>query len=407
MVKMKDIVRVFAKPGSTFLKVTFNVECGKGYRMDDHCVTLEGDICSKSSLNFIWWFEQYLVQEFGLSLTRFDEWSLKDLGWERVWGLRKGAMRVRIQKRAKQAGYPDKLFGFHSLRSGFLCSALLKIGNNPLKRESVLETASFIAKWKFGGPTEEEYVSRTTKATIISNRTNFPNDVLESEEPFALDLSNPTVFHNVEIKRSEWRIESILDTFRFYVLQIIKFTCWKFGYPSSYISKLHSMAAAKFVKAHDIKRKKNQTAIHACKEYILQLVKTSGGDLINLANEYLSQIDDYLDGKIMLEVSNFKPKEKLKENREVNPITSCKTRIKWTRMEDDVLMKGLLDNKSFEEISKELKCRSGNSCRDRLRNILKKIKAEHNDDANLDFPENVLDLLQMGDEYEDVENAKT
>ncbi|KAH7821997.1 uncharacterized protein MONOS_6547 [Monocercomonoides exilis] len=315
-------------------------------------------------------------------------------------------MRVRIQKRAKQAGYPDKLFGFHSLRSGFLCSALLKIGNNPLKRESVLETASFIAKWKFGGPTEEEYVSRTTKATIISNRTNFPNDVLESEEPFALDLSNPTVFHNVEITRSEWRIESILDTFRFYVLQIIKFTCWKFGYPSSYISKLHSMAAAKFVKAHDIKRKKNQTAIHACKEYILQLVKTSGGDLINLANEYLSQIDDYLDGKIMLEVSNFKPKEKLKENREVNPITSCKTRIKWTRMEDDVLMKGLLDNKSFEEISKELKCRSGNSCRDRLRNILKKIKAEHNDDANLDFPENVLDLLQMGDEYEDVENAK-
>ncbi|KAH7815747.1 uncharacterized protein MONOS_16045 [Monocercomonoides exilis] len=375
-IKLRDIVRVYAKENSSFLKITFNLVCGKNIRMDDHCVTLEGDICSKSSLNFIWWFEQYLVQEFGLSLTRFDEWNLKDLGWERVWGLRKGAMRVRIQKRAKQAGYPEKLFGFHSFRSGFLCSALLKIGDSPYKRESVLETASIIAKWKFGGPTEEKYLNRTSKATIIANRTNFPSDVLESDNPYDFDLSKPEVFHNMKINQSEWKIDSIIVTLRFYILQVIKFACWKLGYPSSYVSKLHSMAATKFMKEHDIKRKKTQTTIQACKEYVLQLVKTSGGDLIDIANEFLSQIDDYLDGKIILDVKDFEPRKKLREERTINPITNCKSRIHWTRMEDDILIKELMDGKSFADIGEKLKIRSANSCRDRVRNIIKQLTNE-------------------------------
>ncbi|KAH7814721.1 uncharacterized protein MONOS_18456 [Monocercomonoides exilis] len=161
--------------------------------------------------------------------------------------------------------------------------ALLKIGDSPYKRESVLETASIIAKWKFGGPTEEKYLNRTSKATIIANRTNFPSDVLESDNP--------------------------------------------------------------------------------------------GGDLIDIANEFLSQIDDYLDGKIILDVKDFEPK-KLREERTINPITNCKSRIHWTRMEDDILIKELMDGKSFADIGEKLKIRSANSCRDRVRNIIKQLTNE-------------------------------
>lgn len=43
-----------------------------------------------------------------------------------LFGLNKDALRERFKNAAERAGYLHGLLSFHSLRSGFICSALIK-----------------------------------------------------------------------------------------------------------------------------------------------------------------------------------------------------------------------------------------------------------------------------------------
>ncbi|KAH7817155.1 uncharacterized protein MONOS_13303 [Monocercomonoides exilis] len=224
-VRLKDIIRVYSPPNSNFIKVTFNLECGKGWNGDNHCVTVEGAINEKHQLNVIWWLEQYLVEEFGLSLTNFDKWELKELEEQFIWQLRKGAMRVRLKKRAVQAGYPDNLFGFHSFRSGFICSALLKAGENQEKRKQALEATAFVGNWILISKSQWEYVKETEKAVIIGNRLGFPDETVEDDVYYDMALTSPQVYHNIKLNEPIWKKESIILTFDFFVLEILKATC--------------------------------------------------------------------------------------------------------------------------------------------------------------------------------------
>lgn len=61
-------------------------------------------------------------------------------------------MRAIFSDRVRLAGYPKRLFSFHSLRSGFLCAALLKAGKSESAKKAVLEYCAYVAGWKVGGP---------------------------------------------------------------------------------------------------------------------------------------------------------------------------------------------------------------------------------------------------------------
>eukprot|EP00770_Monocercomonoides_exilis_P016027 MONOS_15978.1-p1 / transcript=MONOS_15978.1 / gene=MONOS_15978 / organism=Monocercomonoides_exilis_PA203 / gene_product=unspecified product / transcript_product=unspecified product / location=Mono_scaffold01440:307-3226(-) / protein_length=973 / sequence_SO=supercontig / SO=protein_coding / is_pseudo=false len=232
-IRLQDIVRVFCKENSSFVKVTINLECGKGVRGDDHCVTVEGDIAYKSTLNIVWWLEQFLVEEYGLSLTEFDEWDLGQLGPQYLWGIRKGAMRVRLQKRAKQAGYPENIFGFHSLRSGFICSALIKGRSDPSKKDSIIEATALVGNWQAGSAAQWNYVKETEKSIVVASRLLVPNEDVESDELFDKSLTEPSVYHNIKLNEPSWKIDSIISTFDFYVLEILKYACSQRHYPYS------------------------------------------------------------------------------------------------------------------------------------------------------------------------------
>ncbi|KAH7816076.1 uncharacterized protein MONOS_13507 [Monocercomonoides exilis] len=373
-IRLRDIVRVFSKGGSSFVKVTINLACGKGIRNDDHCVTVEGDIKEKNNLNVIWWLEEYLVIQYGLTLTTFDTWNLGELGSHFLWGMRKGAMRARLQKRAKQAGYPEQMFGFHSFRSGFICSALLKIENNPELKENVLETAAYIANWKLGSPVEMQYVDRTTRGTIVANRLNFPREVLEEDVVFSADLSDPSVFHNIVIGESEWKRDSIIDTFNFFVREVVKCACRKFHYPYVHCIKLCRMAAVRYLKLFNKEARMSEKWVQKSKELVLEQLKRKGGDIVSIGTECLSTIKEYLDGTVKLEVTGKEIRKKIRERREWNFITNNPSRMRWSAKETETLESMVLDDCDFEKISEVLPHRSANACRDRIRNIIKKQK---------------------------------
>ncbi|KAH7825179.1 uncharacterized protein MONOS_1450 [Monocercomonoides exilis] len=408
-IRLMDIVRVFVNNSSTFVKVTINLACGKGVRNDDHCVTVEGNITEKHTLNVIWWLEEFLVQEYGLSLTKYDKWNLGRMGVQFLWGLRKGAMRARLQKRSFQAGYPSQLFGFHSLRSGFISSAFLKIGNKPELKENVLETAAFVAKWKPGSQVEVNYVDKTSRSTIIANRINYPDEVLEGDELFCADLSNPTVFHNITMGKSQWNDDGIIETFSKFVIETLKLVCKKFHYPYQHITKLNRIAAERFLKLNGIDKVVKAKGIQASKDFVLKQLKDKKGDIVSIGLQYVNTIKEYLEGTVRLHVSGKEIRKKVRESRRRNLITNTSARIKWTTTEDKTLIAMFLEKKTYKEMSNALSFRSANSCRDRIRNIVKtqrkkemlslKQNEQDEQDGNSSSDDNTVDFCQYAEQY--------
>ncbi|KAH7820174.1 uncharacterized protein MONOS_17885 [Monocercomonoides exilis] len=334
-IRLKDIIRVYSPPNSNFIKVTFNLECGKGWNGDNHCVTVEGAINEKHQLNVIWWLEQYLVEEFGLSLTNFDKWELKELEEQFIWQLRKGAMRVRLKKRAVQAGYPDNLFGFHSFRSGFICSALLKAGENQEKRKQVLEATAFVGNWAFISKSQWEYVKETEKAVIIGNRLGFQDEAIESDDYYDMTLTSPAIYHNIKLNEPIWKEESIILAFDFYVLEIIKATCSEFFYPYNCVIRLNRLAASSYLNNHNVKCEKGNTFMKQARIDLLQKLKKNK-NVVEAVRLYLAGIQEYLNGSTKLKFHRPKEKVPLRENRPINKIlgTKIKTQMDSRRRSD-------------------------------------------------------------------------
>jgi hypothetical protein len=152
-VKLKHIVNVLSpKDGEKMWLVQILYVTTKGNPRWNHRVTLEGDLedpsCAVSHLY------RHLC-DLGLDLTAFRNWQLNEEQAEQsLWQLSKETMRyvamdwnflfsndfvlsllstawsdsfvrTRFKAAAEKAGYPMELFSFHSLRAGFICSAMI------------------------------------------------------------------------------------------------------------------------------------------------------------------------------------------------------------------------------------------------------------------------------------------
>ncbi|KAL6077808.1 hypothetical protein QOT17_000890 [Balamuthia mandrillaris] len=78
---------------------------------------------------------------------------------------------LKLQDQAVQAGYPEGLFSFHSLRAGFLCTALILEGlQEGHSQNNVLDTTALITDWVSRGRSQQVYVKDTLKHAIVANR---------------------------------------------------------------------------------------------------------------------------------------------------------------------------------------------------------------------------------------------
>src|SRR4051812_18266705 len=95
-------------------------------------------------------------------------------------------------------GIPSELLAFHSLRSGFLCGAIMKGGTNPGSVAQVLSHTAYVAGWQPGRGPQLQYVRDTVKRTIVGNRlitggTGINNTEIEPE------LTTSEGFHNISL----------------------------------------------------------------------------------------------------------------------------------------------------------------------------------------------------------------
>jgi hypothetical protein len=141
----------------------------------NHTVSLEGKLGEKSSANVVFWLDAHLAKTFGLHLRDYSHWNLTpEIGARKLWRWSKDAMSAMFRRRAESAGFPKGLLSFHSLRAGFICSALIQAGTNKDAVASVLENTAFVGGWVPNQKAQLRYVKNTAKRLIVSTRLILP-----------------------------------------------------------------------------------------------------------------------------------------------------------------------------------------------------------------------------------------
>jgi hypothetical protein len=221
----------------------------KGKPNWNHTVTLDGRCDDEKDLNFVYWLGLHLQQNHNLSLDDFENWNLSPVQEnQRLWKWSKDAMRETFKARCKLAGYPaGKLYfiicliitlidslgllSFHSLRAGFICTAITRAGSDASRVRGVLEHCGLIAGWVPGQKAQMRYIKECQTQTLVATRivsmgklkSNFyfnSNIYLDDTEPLVEpDLFTPEGYHHLPPMKSLWTNEPNLRALREEFLQ--------------------------------------------------------------------------------------------------------------------------------------------------------------------------------------------
>ncbi len=110
----------------------------------NHPVSIEGYPGRYKVLDPVYWLDRYLDNTFQLKLLEMKYWPPEKKELLLFQGWSQDAMSARLRSRSMKAGFPKNLHSMHSLRAGFLCSAIILCGSNVANRNAVLENAAFI-----------------------------------------------------------------------------------------------------------------------------------------------------------------------------------------------------------------------------------------------------------------------
>lgn len=396
---LEDIVSVYAVPESSRLIVQLRFRVTKGNPNWNHIVSLEGDPFLKSSLNIVYWLRQHLLVEYALDLINYDSWNssiFETIGNKKLWPYSKDSMRELFKSRAVLAGFPHELFSFHSLRAGFLCSALLKAGTDSSAVKAVLESTAFVAGWVPNQNAQLRYVKTCAKKTIVSSRLIMPSE--ESHESNVVDpiLMSSEAFHGISLSESSWDIETNYNAFynavekSFTVAYLneterkaLRDKCWRNAYNAYVLNNPSLEREAKNIyenkPAWKIPRTKwsteTITRMHVGRKHIASLLNSNFEALHGLVENFVSFVRSELDLSKPLRIHNYPKKTRVDDAvivREKLPISGHRKRIPWTREEDQVLVQERMSGQSWVNISQLLEGRSNVDCKDRLRNLIKK-----------------------------------
>ena len=152
-VLLKDIIGVF-KPEQeedtdrVIVRIRFTRT--KGLTAWNHVVSIEGRMQTAGGMDFVYFLNKHLYLYYGVRLEDFEQWSEKlpsGVLQANLWRWNADSIRETFKKRAEFAGYPTGMLSFHSLRAGFICTAIIQAGTNRDQVAAVLEQTAYVAGW--------------------------------------------------------------------------------------------------------------------------------------------------------------------------------------------------------------------------------------------------------------------
>lgn len=392
---LKDILGVEASSREGLILVHLMYRVTKGDANWDHRVTLEGSLEKKSATDFVYWFNIHLKQTFGIDLKTFTKIEDTEISETKIWGWSTWAMSSRLKTRARQAGYPKSLFSFHSLRAGFMCSAMIQAGMDASRRKAVLEMTALVAGWKICGYSQMLYVKEVARATIVASRLVLPES--ESGPVGVIDpaLVCPESFHGIKMlppKVPQWekKHEFVGEVEkRFMEMKKerkedktwIKKKCWEIsdrkfveekGKQEEVREMCQTIAAWKNPQTRF--REERHAEHRVMMKYMCNQIDDGVGNLMKVVDDYLAIVRGT--------VENEFPEQKMDKRRKKMKIVKTehkekeRTRRYWTAEEDEKLKQGVEKGLKWRHIAVDLEGRSPVDCKDRFRNIKKKEERE-------------------------------
>ena len=388
------------------VQIQMDLRLQKGMTYSNHCVSLDGRIDNESPKNFIYYFNRHLKNKFGITLSTFNllkkEGLLKSIENEKIWNLNNHSMRSRFQQRAYEAGYPKKLFGIHSLRSGFLCSSLLQGKLRPGNSDNVMEPTAIVGHWKPYSKSQCKYIKRSLRGSIVANRLVDPNPSYDDHSMFSdEDLSSlplikdclkvPGIFHGIELSNKRVDLSRNMDDFYNRLKrQLYNPSKTKKQNLKTYERKHTKVLLEIYNKIPDLANTFEQafqekypehlstkdkcTAVKLCQ--IKQYIKDGMIHDINFADHIFSLTNIVQVKKIDREVvvvdfqGNLVPDHCYPRSEH----TTCRDRTPWSEEEERILLAAVARKNKWKAISNLLRdagyVRTNVDCKDKYRNIL-------------------------------------
>jgi hypothetical protein len=402
-VKLQNIIGVHKLEGNKII-IRIRFTRTKGREAWDHVVSIEGDLENTGHNNFVQFFNRHLRLVFGLDLENFDNWNLGALDGNRhVWRWNVDTLRETFKRRAEWAGYPRGMLAFHSIRAGFICTAIIKAGTDREALQAVLENTAYVADWVPHGQSQMRYVKSTVKRTIVCNRlvelggtegdsSSLPKGVIEAS------LTEPQAFHCLsEPLMNKWPKYMTPDPF----CGEMKKRLWNAGEDALQnkirYKKIMDKVYEKSCKANKVlfqracllsdKKtkvwvpKKHNTMLKSCckkigKKDICERLY-SGQKTVS---ETILMLERFLKEKGINVKSQTEREKDAEERGEVerprDEGNGARKRVYWTDEEQSVLLSMKERGMRWCDIAKSLVGRTGQDCRDKHRVIMEKTKKD-------------------------------
>ena len=153
-IKMSDISSVIVNGDNIIVKIIARIT--KADKDWNQQFNLEGKLNEGSIMNFVFWFNKFLMEEHALNLLYFNQWNKIEIFENYIWG-HKGDFKQKISYSQiykiwrlfyENAGIPSKLMGVHSFRSGFYCQSQLNTVLKSVDLTTMKELAQLLAGWR-------------------------------------------------------------------------------------------------------------------------------------------------------------------------------------------------------------------------------------------------------------------
>jgi hypothetical protein len=155
-----------------FKQVTLLFRETKGDAHWNHPVTVEGSVLHACGSDPVYWVAQLVKESLGHG-AELTQATLAQLQGRGFGCESQSAMSERMNAVAVYCGYPRRMFSCHSLRSGFLCSALLKHAVDTGKEVAFPEVwnkCALVAGWSVRSKHMERYCKQAFLRCIVSSR---------------------------------------------------------------------------------------------------------------------------------------------------------------------------------------------------------------------------------------------
>lgn len=358
--------------------ITIKQDIRKSNTVKYKTVSLSGKPGEKDSLNFIYWLDLYLSKSFKTNIKEIVNYNANhpDERTDFLWPISTKSMSACLRKRVQNAGMKLEKIGMHSLRSGFLTSAILSCNGDERALKGVMERCAMVADWEPYSVAQNTYIKSATRQAIIATDLI---GITATDEIGLINSKTTEHFHHITLSPP-----SVLKSYSFLikdkVKELTKFPSYYNKFNTMYFDRLYNAALYKYAviifpnEKLTYSKRRSKTI-----RYINEKIKEDTKNIEAIANIlYLLILDNKkhtfsFDNKIQFKESSYVERR----NNKLSRLSNRKVRrAPWSTIEQSIFNKSVQENKSLKEISELLYFRSYNDCYDHLRAVNRRRKSK-------------------------------